>query len=128
MAGWLPKEAGTMLDGSHFFVLGTEIDAPDAGEGNRACAHGAGFQCDMKVAISQPFASELAGRFAERQHLCMGRRIPQFDGPVSSHRQHFAIGGHDGGANRHLAPRRGGVGLRNGETHGVWQFLLHRAT
>ena len=47
-----------MLDRTAFGIGSAEIEAADAGEGDRRGAHGAGLERDIEVAIDQALAAE----------------------------------------------------------------------
>src|SRR4029078_1749029 len=90
MAGLLVVDAWALLDRPHLFIAHREIEAPDAGEGDRRRAHGAGLERDIEIAKPQTLAAETRRRFPYRQELGMCRRVLQFDGAIARLCHHIA--------------------------------------
>ena len=90
VAGALREEAGAVFDCAHFRVIGTEIDAADAGVGDGTGAHGAGFEGDVEIAVGEAFRAKLCGGLAEHQNFGVGCGVFQFKGVVSSAGEDFA--------------------------------------
>ena len=128
MAGGLREEAAAVLHRPHLLVARGEIKPADAGEGNGRRAHRAGLQCYIEVATGEAFAAHKAGRGAVRQKLGMGGGVLEFQRAVAGARQDAALPIAHHGADRHLAPARGGFCFRKGGAHWLWQFPLHSAT
>ncbi len=102
VTGGLAEEPRPILNRAAFLVPCTIIKPPDSGEGDGACAHRAGLQRDIKVAIRKPLGSErLAGR-PNDLHFRMGSGIVQFQGPVAVSRQNLAVF-HQNCANRNFS-------------------------
>src|SRR5262245_54264851 len=70
VTGGRTEEGGAMLDRPALGVAGREIKTPDAGKGDRRCAHGAGLQGDGEVSILEPVRTERRPGLAN--HLQLG--------------------------------------------------------
>jgi hypothetical protein len=75
MAGGRSKEPHAGIDRAALGVGRAVIEPADAGERDRARAHGAGFEGDIEVAVDQPFGSDPVRRLPDRQYFGMGGRI-----------------------------------------------------
>ena len=118
MAGRLREEARAMLDRAAFGIGRAEIEAADAGEGDRGGAHGAGLERDIEVAIGEPLAAELGAGGADGEQLGMRGRVAHGEGAVAGGCEHLAIGAHHHGADRHFAEVVGAHRLFEGKVHG----------
>ena len=100
------------------WVVGGEIDPPDAGEGDRGRAHGAGLERHIEIAAGEALVVQRLAGAADGEHFRMGRGIAQLPRAV-------ARGGDDAAVparsppHRHLPARRGGAGLGEGHAHGI---------
>src|SRR5918997_681355 len=72
VAGRLVEEAHAVLHRSALGVVGGEIDPPDAREGDRGRAHGAGLQGHVEIAVAEPLVVQNFAGAADGQHLRMG--------------------------------------------------------
>ena len=89
VAGGLREKAGAVFDSTHFWVIGSKVNAADAGVGDGTCTHGAGFEGDVKVAVSQAFGAEPCSGLAKHQHFGVGSGVFQFEGAVSGAGEDF---------------------------------------
>ena len=95
-----------MIDRAALGVRGAVIEPAQAGERDRARAHGAGLEGHIEIAADQPLGAEPRRRLADDQHFRMRGRIAEFPGAVSSARDHDAV------ANQRRADRRFAARLR----------------
>lgn len=118
MAGWLVEDRRSVIHAAAFRVIGAEIQAADAGEGNGGGAHRARLQRDIEVKTRQPLSAAARAGGADGQNFRMGGRVAQFTRPVARRGDDppaFRID--NDGADRRLIPIGGGARLA--------QRLLH---
>jgi len=106
-----------MLDRPALGVAGREIKTPDAGKGDRRCAHGAGLQGDVEVRILEPVRTERGTGLANHQHLGVGRGVGQLAHAVAVAAKNAAVGPNQQGANRHFTARGCRLGFGERRQH-----------
>ena len=116
MACRLAEEARAVDDRAALVVRRAEIKAPDAREGNRAGAHGAGFERHEKIGVGEPFGPERGAGGADRQHFGMRGGVGELPCPVAGAGDDLAAL-RDDGADGYLAARAGGAGLLQRDLH-----------
>src|ERR1700724_3201171 len=122
------EEPHAVVDRAAFGIGRRIVEPADAGKRDRARAHGARLERDMQVAIGEPFAGERERGGPDRHDLAMRGRVAVGQRAVAGLRDHRAVA-HDDAADRHLAGRRGGAGLRQRQVHeGRWGYGLHCVT
>jgi len=129
MAGRLAKETRPVIDRAAFLVAGAVVKPPDPGKGDRACAHGAGFERDVEIAIGQPLRVHLATGRTDYLHFGMCGRIVQLERTVSVPSQDLAVS-HKNSPDGHLAAFRCAFGLLKSHIHergliGLWFGRVH---
>jgi hypothetical protein len=112
MAGRGGEEPHAAFDRAALRVGGAVVEPADAGERQRAGAHGAGLERHVDIAIDEALGSDRGSRRAQRQHLSMRGRVMVGERAVALPRDDLAVA-HDDAADRHLA--RSGRGARFGE-------------
>src|ERR1700693_3618094 len=95
-----------VVDSAALGVGSAVIEPADAGKRDRARAHRARLERDMKVAIGEPFAAELERGGPDRDDLAMRRRVAVGERAIARLRDHLAIA-HDDATDRYLAGRGG---------------------
>ncbi len=103
MAGRLVEDARAVLHPAALGVVGAEIEAADAGQGNRRGAHRAGLQRDVEVAAVELLLPERGGCGAQHQHLGVLRRVVLDLDAVAGFGDDHAVGPNEHRADRHLA-------------------------
>ncbi len=118
MAGGLREKAGSMLHRAALRIPGAEVQPPDAREGDRPRAHGAGLQRHVEIAAHQPLRADGLRSGANRQHLGVGGGVAILNGAVARSGQHGPFQRHHGADGR-FAARGGRPRFIEGERHGV---------
>src|SRR4051794_20880703 len=89
VAGRLRKEPHAGIHRAALGIGRAVIEPADPGERNSACAHGAGLQGDIEVAIDQPLGPDGLGRLPDRQNFGMCRRIAVGQRPIAGGGDHL---------------------------------------
>ena len=118
VAGGLGKDFRAVIDAAALGVVGAEVDAADAGEGNGCRAHRAGLQRHIEVAFRQARrALELAG-LLQHEHFRMSGRIMRRLCRVAATGDDLTCSDiYDHGADRNFSARCRGSGFGNGFCH-----------
>ncbi len=90
MTGGLGEKAGAVFYGTHLWIVGTEVDTADAGVGDGASAHRAGFEGDVEIAVGEALTGEFGCSLAQHQHFSVSGWVFQFQGAVSGAGEDFA--------------------------------------
>jgi hypothetical protein len=97
---------------------GTVIDPAQPREADRLRAHRARLQGHVEIAGGEPLLAAFARHGADHQHFRMRHRVMVGVDPIMRRGEHGAAVGIDQhGADRHLAGRRGLLGLGQGLLH-----------
>jgi hypothetical protein len=112
--GGIETNAG--IDRSAFRIGRAVVEPPDAGEGDGGCAHGAGLQGHVEVALGQPLAADPFRGGANGENFSMCGRVAVGERPVPGCGDDFAVA-HDDAADRHLASPTGRLGRFQGQIH-----------
>ncbi len=75
MAGWLRKDAGSLLDSAALGISGAVVQAADTGKRNRRGAHRAWFEGDIKIVVYETFRPDNAARLSDDHDLGVSRRV-----------------------------------------------------
>src|SRR6266705_7102219 len=75
MAGRGCQEANAALDRATLGIGRAIVEAPDTSKRDCRCAHRAGLERHVEIAVDKPLRCEHAGSLADCQHLAMGGRI-----------------------------------------------------
>ena len=122
VAGRLAEKARAELHRPALGVGSREIEAPEAGKGNRPRAHGARLQGHIEIAADQPLGADFGRRLPDGQHFGMGGGILVGQGPVAGGPQNLPLAHHNG-PNGHLAKGGGGPGHIKGQRK--WVLARH---
>jgi hypothetical protein len=118
VAGWLAKEARPMIDSAALRVRSPIIEPAQAGMGDGASAHRAGFKRYIEIASDEPFGTELGRGLADDDHFCVSGWIAEFAGAISSARDHFPVT-NKRGPDRRFAAELGRPRFGESEAHRI---------
>ena len=116
MAGRLVEEPDAVIDGSCLGIFGAVVEAPDAGLGDRSCAHGAWLQGNVEVGTVEAMAPGCLACLAQGKDLGMGRGIGEFADAVAGCGDDLSLQ-HDNGTDRWFVAQAGGRCLLEGDFH-----------
>jgi large subunit ribosomal protein L28 len=92
----LVEQAGAVGDGSAFGVVGPIIEPRDAGVGDGARTHRAGFKGHPQLASGQPVVAHRRRSFAQSDDFGMGRGVVAFERTVRAAPDNLPVLDHDG--------------------------------
>lgn len=127
MAGRLLEKARAMQNRAALGVLRPEHQPPDAGQADRAGAHGAGLQSDEEFQSGQAIGPQPRGGGAQGENFGVGGGVGGGDRSVAGAGDDLAARRiEDDCADRHFAGRGRRLRLLKGDAHGGKVMVGHR--
>ena len=116
---WIPYDVKKRADRAGLWIEGAEDQPRDAGQYERAGAHGARLECDDEREAGQPPRSQPPGGLPQRKELGMRRRIMPDLTFVARGRKDITSLVEDDRADRNIAVSGGQPGLIERQQHRV---------
>ena len=91
MTGGLFENTGTMLNTSAFWIIGTKIEAPDSGKGDRLRAHGTRLQSYIEIAALEPRLTQFSASLLDYQKLCVRSHVVELLSTVSGSSEDITV-------------------------------------
>jgi len=102
------EKAYAVLDRTSLGIGRAKIKPANSRKRHRGCAHGARLQRYIEIAVRQPFTAKRRCSSANSDEFCMRRRVSIGNRTIASPGNNCPVA-HNGAADRHLAPCRGGA-------------------
>ncbi len=116
MAGGLPVEAHTIVDGTTLRVFCAIVEPANARKGNGGRAHRTRFQRHIKVGAGQPFLAQRLAGHTNGGDLSVSCDVVELARAIAGCRDHGTVD-HQNRSDRYLTAFAGGAGLVERQLH-----------